>query len=152
MRKPRRLFCGGFPKFNPNKSYERINFMESNLKEKKNLKEAKVVNSIKAVGYTLALAYAQMAPAVMLCTDAKGKSLVTSALGFIGTILLVPAAIMLIIGIYHYAMANSEGDGPATSKAAKQIASGIMMGLVAALMKVAGAGGALTDLINSIFS
>lgn len=100
---------------------------------------------------TAALTVSMAAPA-LVAQAADGKSLVSSALEVIGVIAFIPAAFYLVMGIYHYAVANSEGDGPATGKATKQIVSGVMIGILAAAMKVAGTPGtAINKLIEGIF-
>ncbi len=119
-------------------------------------KQKKIVTRVESSILTAATTLAYMAPTLAAYADptttAGQKNLINSVLGVIGTILIIPAVGVLIFGIYSYAMAHGEGDGPATGKATKQIFAGIMMGVVAGLLKVAGnENSTIGTMINKMF-
>ncbi len=66
-------------------------------------------------------------------TNAKG--LLETIIGILCVLVTVLGAVFSLMGIIHYASANSEGDGPAKSKAIAQIASGIMLIVLSVALK-----------------
>ncbi len=53
--------------------------------------------------------------------------LMTVIIKILSTLITVLGAVFSLMGLIHYASANSEGDGPAKQKAVMQLASGIML-------------------------
>ncbi len=98
-----------------------------------------IVTKITNVAETVALTAAIVAPQMMANMAGEGRGLVMTVLQAFGGILVIPAIFMAIIGFYNYSMSSADGDGPAVQKAQKQIAAGIMMGVVAAAL-IAGSG------------
>ena len=66
--------------------------------------------------------------------NSKITGALKTALHALGSIVAVLGAFFLIMGIIHYASANSEGDGPAKQKATQQMAAGGMVLIVALLL------------------
>ena len=63
----------------------------------------------------------------------SAQSLMTIILQILMKLITVLGVIFGIMGVVHYASANSEGDGPAKNKAMAQIAAGVMLLLVSIL-------------------
>lgn len=84
------------------------------------------------------------------CVYADAKDLMNNVIKIIGSIATVLGVGYAAIGIFHFAAANADGDGPAKNKAIQQIAAG------AILLVVGGSfiGGAswLTNEINTSFN
>ncbi len=66
--------------------------------------------------------------------SANAQSLMKEAISLIAKILIAPAIILVVMGVIHYATAMSEGDGPAKQKATMQIAAGVAIALVSAVL------------------
>lgn len=60
----------------------------------------------------------------------NASQIMETIIKFIGTLVIVLAIMVGIMGIIHYAQANSEGDGPAKQKATMQLASSAMLVIV----------------------
>ncbi len=88
----------------------------------------KLKQAAPAVTTAMILAASQ---GVAMAADAT--SLFSTILGIIGKVMVVPGVLLAIIGVAHYAEAFGD-DGPAKSKAAKQIGGGIMLIAVAAVI------------------
>jgi len=65
---------------------------------------------------------------------ADEKGAINETLKIIGKIVAIPALFYLIFGFVKRSEADSEGDGPAKSKAEKQIAGGITLLVIAILL------------------
>ncbi len=65
----------------------------------------------------------------------NAKGLLQTIIGILCVLVTVLGAVFSLMGIIHYASANSEGDGPAKSKAIAQIASGIMLIVLSVALK-----------------
>lgn len=79
-----------------------------------------------------------------LAADAKG--LLTKVFQIIAKIITGLGAVYGVLGIVHYAAAQSEGDGPAKNKAMGQIAAGIMLVALSLLLNTEAS--ALAGFIN----
>lgn len=113
-------------------------------------KTKRLISKAETVMLTASMASAGVVPS-LVAFAADGKSMIVTVMSILGTILIIPAAGVLIFGIYNYAMAHAEGDGPASSKAQKQIFAGAMMGVVAFALKLGSSGlfaGAITDFFS----
>ena len=104
--------------------------MKGNLKEMKTLNNAKnavmgFVGKNAGTIVTVATTAALMGANTAFAADAAG--LVTTAFDTIAKLILVPAVFFFLFGLFSYAQAHSEGDGPAMNKAIGKIAAGIMM-------------------------
>ena len=111
-----------------------------------------ITKKLETAVYSLSLSTAVLAPQMMVFADTTGNNIVKSVLSIVGTIAIIPAIFTLIMGVLHYSTANSEGDGPATSKAIKQIISGVMIGVLAAFLKLAsGENNVIGNLVDSMF-
>jgi uncharacterized membrane protein YidH (DUF202 family) len=62
---------------------------------------------------------------VILAADAGG--LLSFIIKTIGVLIIAMGIILTVLGLVHYAAANSEGDGPAKQKAMMQMAAGVML-------------------------
>ena len=70
--------------------------------------------------------------AIIAC---DGAAALTTALGYLAIPVGLLGGVFLIMGIIHYAGANSDGDGPAKKKATNEIAGGGMVIAVAVVLK-----------------
>lgn len=66
---------------------------------------------------------------------ASNTGALTTALGYLAIPIGLLGGVFLIMGIIHYAGANSDGDGPAKKKATNEIAGGGMVVAVAVALK-----------------
>ena len=66
---------------------------------------------------------------------AEATELVEMIIQIIANLIMILGAILAIIGVVHYATAQSEGDGPAKQKAVMQIAAGSMVALLSMILK-----------------
>lgn len=66
---------------------------------------------------------------------ASNTGALTTALGYLAIPIGLLGGVFLIMGIIHYAGANSDGDGPAKKKATNEIAGGGMTVAVALALK-----------------
>lgn len=66
---------------------------------------------------------------------ASNTSALTTALGYLAIPVGLLGGVFLVMGIIHYAGANSDGDGPAKKKATNEIAGGGMVVAVAVALK-----------------
>ena len=64
-----------------------------------------------------------------------GSAALTTALGYLSVPLGLVGGVFLVMGIVHYAGANSDGDGPAKKKATNEIAGGGMVIAIAVVLK-----------------
>ena len=66
---------------------------------------------------------------------ASNKQALINALGYLAIPVGLLGGVYLIMGIVHYAGANSDGDGPAKKKATNEIAGGGMVVAIAVVLK-----------------
>lgn len=66
---------------------------------------------------------------------ASNTGALTTALGYLAIPIGLLGGVFLIMGIIHYAGANSDGDGPAKKKATNEFAGGGMVVAVAVALK-----------------
>ncbi len=68
---------------------------------------------------------------------ADPKALVETILDIISKIIVALGGIIAVIGVINYAVAFSEGDGPAKTKAGQQIGAGVMVILLSIALNAA---------------
>lgn len=106
---------------------------------------SKVSAPIVAAAMTVATLSSSL---ITFATQTKSKNALNSLLEILGLPVIVFGGFLSIMGIVHYAAANSEGDGPAKHKGVMQIASGIMVIVIGVLLKTDGFQG----FVNNLFS
>lgn len=74
-----------------------------------------------------------MMSSTLVYADAA-SSLMETVIDILCKLVIVLGAVLCLMGVIHYASANSEGDGPAKQKAIMQIASGIMLVVLSAVL------------------
>lgn len=85
----------------------------------------------KAIAYgTTLVSYGTMMATTLLAHADAASTLMETFIDILCKIVLVLGAVFVIMGITHYAAANSEGDGPAKNKATMQIASGVILAVL----------------------
>ncbi len=62
------------------------------------------------------------------------SELMTTIIDILCKLIIVLGAVLALMGVIHYASANSEGDGPAKHKAIMQLAAGLMLVVLAAVL------------------
>ena len=65
-----------------------------------------------------------------ILADGAAGSLLETVISILCKLVVALGVVLVIMGVIHYAAANSEGDGPAKHKAVMQIASGIMLAIL----------------------
>ena len=107
--------------------------------KKKNIPSIKGIGSKLQQGACRILGYGQIATVALMATTpgifafaagSEASDLMTTIIKFIGTLVIVLAVMIGVMGIIHYAQSNSEGDGPAKQKATQQLAAAIMLVVV----------------------
>lgn len=106
--------------------------------KKKNIPSIKGIGAKLQQGACKILGYGQIATVALMATAPgifafaadEAKSLMETIVKFIGTLVIVLAVMIGVMGIIHYAQSNSEGDGPAKQKATQQLAAAIMLVVV----------------------
>lgn len=66
---------------------------------------------------------------------ASNTGALSNALGYLAVPVGLLGGVYLVLGIVHYAGANSDGDGPAKKKATNEIAGGGMVVAIAVVLK-----------------
>lgn len=89
----------------------------------------------KADSAIIAAATAAGTTAMTNVGSCDGASALTTALGYLALPIGLLGGVFLVMGIIHYAAANSDGDGPAKKKATNEIAGGGMVIAVAVVLK-----------------
>ncbi len=78
---------------------------------------------------------ADMTSRNMIFAAGSAAELVELIIKIICNLIMILGAFLAIMGIIHFASAQSEGDGPAKQKAVMQIAAGAMLALLSAILK-----------------
>lgn len=109
----------------------------SRMKEKAVTTKDAIVNSKTG----MALSIAGGTAVTMMCgtsafavTENNVKTLLGTILKIIAVLIVVLGLFMSIMGVVHFAQANSEGDGPAKQKAIMQISAGAMLLIVSIIL------------------
>lgn len=89
----------------------------------------------KADSAIIAAATAAGTTAMTNVGSCDGAAALTTALSYLAIPVGLLGGVFLIMGIIHYAGANSDGDGPAKKKATNEIAGGGMVIAVAVVLK-----------------
>ena len=86
---------------------------------------------------------------VMMTTvyASSGADLMKTIIKMISVLIIALGIIFAVLGLVHYAAANSEGDGPAKQKAMMQLASGVMIIVMSTLLN-----GQASNLANYVTS
>ena len=80
----------------------------------------------------IALAYASLIN--IAYATGNGTKLFEFAVETISKVMYVPAGFLIVIGIFQWASAPSDGDGPSQKKATNMISAGIMLAVVATIL------------------
>ena len=99
------------------------------------LKNKLMTESNVAPAMAFMLIAADMTSRNMVFAAGTAAELVELIIKIICNLILILGAFLGLMGIIHFASAQSEGDGPAKQKAVMQIASGAMLALLSALVK-----------------
>lgn len=86
---------------------------------------------------------------VMMTTvyASSGADLMKTIIKMVSVLIIALGIIFAVLGLVHYAAANSEGDGPAKQKAMMQLASGVMIIVMSTLLN-----GQASNLANYVTS
>jgi uncharacterized membrane protein YidH (DUF202 family) len=86
---------------------------------------------------------------VMMTTvyASSGADLMKTIIKMISVLIIALGIVFAVLGLVHYAAANSEGDGPAKQKAMMQLASGVMIIVMSTLLN-----GQASNLANYVTS
>ena len=87
---------------------------------------------------------------VMMTTvyaSSGAQDLMKTIIKMISVLIIALGIIFAVLGLVHYAAANSEGDGPAKQKAMMQLASGVMIIVMSTLLN-----GQASNLANYVTS
>lgn len=71
----------------------------------------------------------------MVYAEAGAEDLMKLIVKIIANLIIILGALLAIMGIIHFASAQSEGDGPAKTKAIGQIAAGVMLAVLSMILK-----------------
>ena len=71
---------------------------------------------------------------VFAITEGKIQDIFAMIVKILAILTVVGGLVMGIVGGIHYAEANGDGDGPAKTKATKQISGGLMMLIIALIL------------------
>ena len=93
-------------------------------------KVSKFTHKIQNLALSASLALGASMCAMSAYADPNAKTAMSEAVVMIGKVVCIPGVLFLILGVVHYASANSEGDGPAKHKAIQQMAGGLTMSLI----------------------
>jgi uncharacterized membrane protein YidH (DUF202 family) len=77
----------------------------------------------------------------------SGADLMKTIIKMISVLIIALGIVFAVLGLVHYAAANSEGDGPAKQKAMMQLASGVMIIVMSTLLN-----GQASNLANYVTS
>ena len=105
------------------------------LAKARNLKNRLMTSETAAPVMALMFVAADMTTRNMVFAAGTAVELVELIIKIICNLILILGAFLGLMGIIHFASAQSEGDGPAKQKAVMQIASGAMLALLSALVK-----------------
>ena len=109
--------------------------MKTTLIERKNdvMKKMETASAMLTAAALPVLSSPVMMTTVYASSGA-GHDLMETIIKMISVLIIALGIIFAVLGLVHYAAANSEGDGPAKQKAMMQLASGVMIIVMSTLL------------------